>query len=490
MLTAFTGSQIREAERPLLERGLGPELMARAAHGLYRSIAAELRRLRGGLYGARVAAVVGKGNNGGDALFALAELAGRGVRTTAVLTSGVAHPEGLAAFEAAGGRVERSLGEEDLVVDAVLGTGASGDYRAPFPRPEGIVVACDLPSGVDADWGTASQEVWRADVTVTFGALKTGLLAGRGHALAGRVEVVGIGLEEYLPRPDVYVLEAEDARSVLPKPRDDWQKYTRGVLGVVAGSDQYPGAAVLTTAAALATGVGMVRHVAPESVRHAVLAAHPEVVASGSPEGRVQAWAVGPGIGDDAAQQRAFDAGLDSGLPLVIDASGLNRIPGPILDGRAVLTPHAGELARILSRLGLDIERTEVEARPVRWARLAAERLGATVLLKGPATVCAAPDGTVCIQAVAHPYLATAGSGDTLTGIVGALLATTSDARPVHVAAAAAMIHGRAGRIAAESGPFGASQLAAAVRQAVAAFQGGIPGGSPGSWVDPPLADR
>ncbi|WP_138442304.1 NAD(P)H-hydrate dehydratase [Sinomonas susongensis] len=474
MLTAFTGSQIREAERPLLERGLGPELMARAAHGLYRSLVAEVRRLRGALYGGRVTAVVGKGNNGGDALFALAELAGRGVRTTAVLTSGAAHPAGLAAFEAAGGVVERTLGEADVVVDAVLGTGSSGDYRPPFPRPAATVVACDLPSGVDADSGSASQEVWRADVTVTFGALKTGLLAGRGRELAGRVEVVDIGLGEYLPRPDAYVLEAEDVRAVLPEPRDDWQKYTRGVLGVIAGSDEYPGAAVLTTAAALATGVGMVRHIAPESVRRAVLAAHPEVVASGTPEGRVQAWAVGPGIGDDAAQHRAFEVALDSGLPIVVDASGLDRVPGPRFDGRAVLTPHAGELARILSRLGVEVGRPEVEERPVVWARRAAERVGATVLLKGPATVCAAPDGTVCIQAVAHPYLATAGSGDTLTGIVGALLATTSDVRPVHAAAAAAMIHGRAGRIAAESGPFGAGQLAPAVRQAVAAFQGGF----------------
>jgi NAD(P)H-hydrate repair Nnr-like enzyme with NAD(P)H-hydrate dehydratase domain len=111
-----------------------------------------------------------------------------------------------------------------------------------------------------------------------------------------------------------------------------------------------------------------------------------------------------------------------------------------------------------------------VEARPVRWARLAAERLGSTILLKGPATVCAAPDGTVCIQASAHPYLATAGSGDTLTGVLGALLATVPDARPVHVAAAAAMIHGRAGQIAAEGGPFGAGDLAGAVRRAVAHF--------------------
>ncbi|WP_422933856.1 NAD(P)H-hydrate dehydratase [Sinomonas sp. P47F7] len=468
MITALTGTQIREAERPLLERGRGPELMARAAHGLYRVLVAELLRTRGRLYGARAAAVVGKGNNGGDALFALAELAGRGVRTTAVLTSGVAHPGGLAAFTAAGGRVERALPPADVTIDAVLGTGASGDFTPPLPRPDGLVVACDLPSGLDADTGVASAGVWPVDVTVTFGALKTGLLVGRGRALAGRIEVVDIGLRPYFVQPDAFVLEEADVAALLPRPRDDWHKYTRGVLGVVAGSEQYPGAAVLTTAAALATGVGMVRHVGPPHVRRAVLAAHPEVVASGSPEGRVQAWAVGPGIADDAGQQRAFDLAVGSGLPVVIDASGLERIPGPPLAGRAVLTPHAGELAAVLTRLGPTVERADVEARPVAWARLAAERLGATVLLKGPATVCAASDGTVCVQSSGHPYLATAGSGDTLTGVLGALLATAPDARPVHLAAAAAVIHGLAGRAASEAGPFGATELAEAVRRAVA----------------------
>ncbi|MEA5453407.1 NAD(P)H-hydrate dehydratase [Sinomonas sp. JGH33] len=468
MITAFTGSQIRDAERPLLDRGRGPELMSRAAHGLCRVLVSELLRTRGQLRGARAAAVVGKGNNGGDALFALAELASRGVRTTAVLASSSAHPHALAAFLARGGRVEPGLGAADVVVDAVLGTGASRDYRAPFARPDGLVVACDLPSGLDADSGLASADVWRADVTVTFGALKSGLLAGRGRSLAGRVELVDIGLGPYLLQPDAFVLEPADIAGLLPAPRDDWHKYARGVLGVVAGSEQYPGAAVLTAAAALSTGVGMVRHVGPPSVRAGVVAAHPEVVASGTAEGRVQAWAIGPGIADDAGQHRAFDVAVEWGLPTVIDASGLERIPGPRLGGRAVLTPHAGELARMLARAGIEAEREEIEGRPIRWARFAAERLGATILLKGPATVCAAPDGTVCVQASAHPYLATAGSGDTLTGVLGALLATVPDARPVHLAAAAAMIHGLAGRIAAEEGPFGARELAPAVRRAVA----------------------
>ncbi|WP_369045051.1 NAD(P)H-hydrate dehydratase [Sinomonas sp. P10A9] len=497
MVSAYTGTQIRAAETPLLQGGGGPALMARAAHGLALAVVDELKR-RGGVYGGRVAAIVGKGNNGGDALFALAELARRGVRATAVLTGTTAHAEGLAAFTAAGGRITDGLEPADVVIDAVLGTGFTGEFVSPLPSPHATVIACDLPSGVDGDTGLASPGVWRADVTVTFGALKTGLLVGRGRALAGRVEIVDIGLGPYLPEPDVRSLDAADAAALLPVPRDDWHKYSRGVLGLVAGSEDYPGAAVLATAGALATGVGMVRLVAPDAVRALVLAAHPEIVGSAEPRGRVQAWAVGPGIGDDDAQRRALATALGSGLPTVVDASGLEALGdflvaengssretteprlAEVLDRlaeergvageRLVLTPHAGELSRILANYRSNSpDRAAIESEPLRWAREAAERLGVTVLLKGSATVCAAPDGTAFIQAEGHPYLATAGSGDTLTGILGALLATASagGTRPVELAALAACIHGWAGRIAAGGGPYGAEGLAGAVRRAV-----------------------
>lgn len=485
MVSAYTGTQVRSAEKPLLDDGQGPALMARAAHGLALAVVRELIRARGRVYGSRVAAVVGKGNNGGDALYALAELARRGVRTTAVLAGGTAHAEGFAAFLAAGGRVAERPQPADLVIDAVLGTGFSGEFHAPFARPGTTVVACDLPSGVDADTGTAGDAVWPADLTVTFGALKTGLLVGRGRALAGRVEVVDIGLGPSLPDPDVRSLDAAGAAALLPAPRDDWHKYSRGVLGIVAGSVDYPGAAVLATAGALATGVGMVRLVAPDAVRRLVLAAHPEVVGSADPSGRVQAWAVGPGIADDDAQRRALATAVESGLPTVVDASGLEALAGLVAEEgtvegeHIVLTPHAGELATLLatfSRGDNDLEppsREVIEAEPLRWAREAAARLGVTVLLKGPATVCAAPDGAAFVQGEGHPYLATAGSGDTLTGILGALMATATEggARPVELAALAAYIHGRAGRVAAEGGPYGAGELAAAVREVVGRAQ-------------------
>ncbi|WP_077489871.1 bifunctional ADP-dependent NAD(P)H-hydrate dehydratase/NAD(P)H-hydrate epimerase [Sinomonas mesophila] len=478
MIEVFTGAQVRAAERPLLDAGAGPALMARAAHGLAGAVVRELKRTRGRVYGARVAAVVGKGNNGGDALFALAGLARRGVRTTAVLAAGSAHPEGLAAFGRAGGRVTEELEAAEVVVDAVLGTGFSGDYRPVLERPDALVVACDVPSGLDADTGEAGKGVWRADVTVTFGAAKLGLLLGRGRELAGRVEVVDIGLGPHLPEPEARGLGPADAAALLPAPRDGWHKYSRGVLGIVAGSERYPGAAALATAAASAAGVGMVRLVAPDAVRMLVLAECPEIVGSPEPEGRVQGWAVGPGIADDAGQLLALEAALASGLPAVVDASGLEALgEGTALGEHVVLTPHAGELAALLGRLWPDApDRDAVEAEPLRWAREAAARMGVTVLLKGPTTVCAAPDGTAFVQPEGHPYLATAGSGDTLTGLLGALLATagggagTDDGgapRPVELAAAAALVHGTAGRIAAEAGPFGANALAVAVREAV-----------------------
>ncbi|GAB4099263.1 NAD(P)H-hydrate dehydratase [Sinomonas halotolerans] len=482
MRPAYTGSQVRAAEAPLLEEGQGPALMARAARGLELAVARDLKSTRGRVHGTHVAAVVGKGNNGGDALFALAGLARRGVRATAVLAHGAAHPAALEAFGRAGGRLAEpgdSLDHADAVIDAVLGTGFSGVFRAPHPRPDARVIACDVPSGLNADTGAAGPEVWRADVTVTFGALKSGLVVGRGRELAGEVEVVDIGLGPHLPDPDVRSLEPDDAARLLPAPRPDWHKYSRGVLGVVAGSREYPGAAVLTVAGALAAGVGMVRVLAPERVRDLVLAAHPEAVGGA---GRVQAWAVGPGIADDADQHRALQSSLASGLPVVVDASGLGgwaadlEASGAGPDERMVLTPHAGELAALLGSLaggGVAPEREDIEAEPLRWARGAARRCGTTVLLKGAATVCAAPDGTVFVQSQGHPYLATAGSGDTLTGILGALLATASGARPVELAALAAFVHGSAGRIAAEGGPYGAGQLAGAVREAVARLQRG-----------------
>ncbi|MFD5276621.1 NAD(P)H-hydrate epimerase [Pseudarthrobacter sp. NPDC058362] len=504
MISAYTGTQVRTAEEPLLAAGLGGVLMQRAAHGLAAGIINELRTRGRRLYGARVVVLTGKGNNGGDGLFAAALLAGRGMRTTAVLTSDGAHTDALAAFERAGGRVHRlapdtlpklaaEAGRADVVIDAVLGTGARGGLRGRAAdlatallaahRP-GLVVACDLPSGVDADTGEAAGPVLPADLTVTFGAAKAGLLADPGADYAGRVQVVPIGIEKYLPMPSLRRLDPEDLGALLPSPPRRAHKYSRGVLGIVAGSADYPGAAVLACRGALAAGAGMVRYLGPPAVADLVRQSCPEVVCStGSvADNRVQAWLVGSGMGpgDHEQLKRARDA-VASGLPIVADAGALPALPD-ILAPQVVLTPHAGELAALLTRLAADTGREAVEAGTLAAVRRAAGLTEATVLLKGATTLVASPFQDFYSQSDGTPWLATAGSGDVLAGVIGALLAQVGsdvgrfrdagidpDEHWAAIAALGAALHGLAGRSASEArsgGPITAGVIADAIPDA------------------------
>jgi hydroxyethylthiazole kinase-like uncharacterized protein yjeF len=444
MISAYTGTQIREAEKPLLDSGMGAVLMQRAARGMANAAIAELCSRGRRLYGSSVVVLAGKGNNGGDGLFAAAHLARRGMRTTAVLASATAHPDGLAAFRRAGGRVltltdanagqlAALAGRADVVIDALLGTGAQGGLRGASAElvsqlaggARGLVVACDVPSGVDADTGEASGPVLPADITVTFGGAKAGLLADPGADFAGRVLVVPIGIEDSLPWPALRRLEAADLAVLLPRPARRAHKYSRGVLGVVAGSPAYPGAAVLACRGALAAGVGMVRYVGPPEVADLIRHSCPEVVCSTGTvaETHVQAWLVGSGMDgkDEEEMQRVRDA-VDSGLPTVADAGALPVLPD-VLAPQVVLTPHAGELATLLQRLGADLDREAVEASTLAAVRRAAGLTEATVLLKGASTLVASPYQDFYSQSEGTPWLATAGSGDVLAGIIGALLA-------------------------------------------------------------------
>lgn len=504
MISAYTGTQIRAAEEPLLAAGLGGALMQRAAHGLAAGIIGELRARGSRLYGARVVVLTGKGNNGGDGLYAAAFLAARGMRTTAVLTSDGAHTDALAAFERAGGRLHRLTAEAlpgltaeaagaDVVIDAVLGTGARGGLRGSAADlvaalleadRRGFVAACDLPSGVDADTGEAAGPVLPADLTVTFGAAKDGLLADPGADYAGRVQVVPIGIEEHLPAPSLRRLEPFDLGALLPSPARRAHKYSRGVLGVVAGSAAYPGAAVLACRGALAAGAGMVRYLGPPEVADLVRRSCPEVVCSSGPvaENRVQAWLVGSGMGpgDDEQLGRARDA-VASGLPVVADAGALPALPA-ILAPQVVLTPHAGELAALLTRLGADTDRGTVEAGTLAAVRRAAGLTEATVLLKGATTLVASPFQDFYSQSDGTPWLATAGSGDVLAGVIGALLAQVGsdvgrfrnagidpDEHWAAIAALGAALHGLAGRSASDSrsgGPITAGVIADAIPDA------------------------
>jgi hydroxyethylthiazole kinase-like uncharacterized protein yjeF len=314
------------------------------------------------------------------------------------------------------------------------------------------IVAVDLPSGVDADTGEVGGVAIRADVTVTFGTFKPGLLVDPAAGHAGIVELVDIGLEFPATEPVIEVLQQSDVRDLLPEPGRYAHKYSRGVLGLAVGSEQYPGAALLAAGAALRSGVGAVRYQGTVDV----VSAHPEVLQG---DGRVQAWVVGSGLGQGDDARRLLTRVLASDVPVLIDADGLRLLPKGRLERTAptVLTPHSGEAGVLLGR-----EAAEVDAHRLAAVRDLARTYDATVLLKGAYSLIAGPDtDTVRVNTHATPYLATAGSGDVLAALAGGLLA--GGLAPADAAAAAAYLHGAAGLLAARSGPVAAGDLVAAL---------------------------
>jgi hydroxyethylthiazole kinase-like uncharacterized protein yjeF len=442
MRHAHTVEEVRAAEADLMAVLPAGTLMQRAAAGL----AAAVVDLLGRAYGARVLLLVGSGDNGGDALYAGAVLARRGVAVQAVLLRPEqAHPAGLSAFRAAGGRVLEAgaAAWPDVVVDGIVGIGGRPGLRADAVAaltrfPDVPVVAVDVPSGVDVDTGRTDGPHVQADVTVTFGTHKIAHHVDTAALACGAVHVVDIGLD--LPPAGVEALQEQDVAGLLPRPAPQAHKYTRGVVGVRAGSQQYPGAGVLCVAGAGTGLVGMVRY--DGEAADAVRAAHPEVVVGA---GRVQAWVVGSGGGADA--ERALAASLSDRVPVVVDADGLAHVTGP-LGVPALLTPHAGELARMLG-----VERDEVEADQLRFARRAATTYDAVVLLKGRHTLVARPDGRVRATTVGAPWLATAGAGDVLAGLCGALLAAGLD--PYDAGSVGSWLHAAAAVLAGAGGAEG-----------------------------------
>ncbi|MEV6424107.1 NAD(P)H-hydrate dehydratase [Streptomyces sp. NPDC051662] len=476
MRTAYSVETVRSAERALMARLPEGALMGRAAAGLAAACAGLLRDLLGRVYGARVVLLVGSGDNGGDALHAGARLARRGAAVTVVpLAPGRTHEGGLTALLGAGGRVADDpfdvLTAADLVLDGITGIGGHGGLRpdavpvARAARGSGaVVVAVDLPSGVEADSGEVSGEALRADVTVTFGTYKPGLLIDPAREHAGAVRLVDIGLAPHLPSvPALEALQHEDVARLLPVPTGESDKYRRGVVGVVAGSARYPGAAVLAVAGALRGGAGAVRYVGPGA--HAVIARFPEtLVHEGPPSkaGRVQAWAVGPGLGDALGDGSGPEAAvadvLASDVPVLVDADGLRLLDAETVRGRTaptLLTPHAGEAAALLG-----VARPEVEAGRLTAVRELAARYGATVLLKGSTTLVADPDPAVPVRVnpTGTSWLATAGSGDVLSGLSGSLLAAGLPARDA--ASVAAYLHGLSARLASRNAPLAADDVA------------------------------
>jgi len=487
MRDAYQVTAVRAAEQALMELVPDGTLMGRAAAGLASVCAALLHREPGRVYGARVVVLAGSGDNGGDALYAGALLARRGAAVTAIAAGSRVHPGGTGALLQAGGRVSDDTGDAagalaqsiagaDLIVDGLLGIGGRGGLREPFAglaagaeraRQAGAtVVAVDLPSGIDADTGAVEGPAVRADVTVTFGAIKPGLLIDPGAGHAGTVELVDIGLGPYLEtEPAASAPQRDDVRELLPRPGAESDKYRRGVLGLLAGSDRFTGAVLLSAGGAVHGGAGMVRVVTTQVAAVLVRQKWPETVVTVHPDegdwdllgsvGRVQAWVAGPGMGTGPDAVARLTAILRTDLPVLVDADGLTILSQhqDLLPRLAptLITPHAGELARLLGT-----DPASVEARRLEHARRAAGQLGVTVLLKGSTTVIASPDsGPVLVNPTGTPWLATAGSGDVLSGLTGALLA--QGLMPAQAGLAGAYLHGLAGRLAAAGSPDGAN---------------------------------
>ncbi len=435
------------------------------------AVARAARRHLGGTYGRRVVVIAGTGNNGQDGRVAGRLLARRGARVTVVDPSG---------------RPERDAGSErgvlpacDLIIDAAFGTGLSRSYVPPRPAdPATPVLAVDIPSGLLGLTGEVLGEPMAAAATVTFAALKPGLLVGAGPDLTGEVEVVDIGLDASAAR--AWLVTEHDVRAWLPERPRATHKW-RSAVRLVAGSPGMMGASALAGAAALRAGAGYVRRSSPgvdpavpgaadsgpiEMVTTA-LAARDWGAAVLEDIERFGCLAVGPGLGSDASAPGPVAELCRAPVPLVIDGDGLRALgadPATVLHGRArdlppaVLTPHDGEFVRLGGRRGADVDRFAA-------VRELAARTGAIVLHKGSTTLVAHPGGRVAVVTTGDARLATAGTGDVLTGVLAAFLARGVE--PWRAAAAAAWIHGRAARRSPSAGLV-ASDLPALVQEVLA----------------------
>jgi len=487
MIPILTPSASAALDRAAADRGVSVDsLMERAGWAVARAVV----EAAGGAYGRRAVVVCGKGNNGGDGLVAARYLDRWGMGMTAVLLGRPSASAGPAAtnlrrFADAGGRIvehgtdrlRRELDRADVVVDALFGTGFRG---APDGEPleairamascDAAVVAVDIPSGVNGETGAVARDAVVADVTVSFGTLKPGVVLFPGAAHAGEVRVADIGFPPDLIRSDLGLVEPEDAAALLPVRAAEANKRSTGVVLVVAGSRAMTGAGVLTARAAYRAGAGLVTLAVPESALATAKAALTEATFLPLPETEgggvsedawgalaerfdaVHALAVGPGLGRDPATSALVRRLVaESPVPFVLDADGLNAFAGrgDDLARRAsdcVVTPHDGEFARLT---GAAVD--EVREDRIGHARKASSAFGCAVLLKGPRTIVAEPSGRARVNATGGPALATGGTGDVLTGAAAAFVARRLS--PADAAVLAAFVHGVAGELAgAESG--------------------------------------
>lgn len=534
MLEAYPRDVIREAEKSVVKAASVDALMKKAA-GAVCDAAVEFWMRSGQVPGqTTVLGLVGGGDNGGDCLYALAYLADLGFQTQAAILHQEVHQRALKRAEAAGVKIAgpdltqppgvvskqviRWASEARIWIDGLVGTGISGPLRAPLAQVIGglrtfqsrsstpvLVVAIDLPSGISADDGHLDSTPLSAQVTVSMGGFKSASFLPPACHYWGEVQLVDLGLN--LPPAKIFQLQAADVGAFWVRPGRLDHKYTRGVVQVVAGSSSYPLTGVMCVGGASRSGAGMVRFAGPEEATFAVLSDYPETVIK---SGRYQSLLVGPGI-DLADRDRAEEAVFLSGqavasrIPLVLDAGGLDlyqRIrrtaPDGKLDYHAVLTPHAGEAAKLLTELGAGsgrggISRAEVEEAPLRWASKLAELTASTVVLKGAVTVVVSSQGTVFSYLEGTSWAGTAGSGDVLAGVIASVLAGQTakaqiqgrnlSADQVALAAGCGVwVHGKAARLAAGIDGFGsrandANWQSAAPGAPTGDLAGGLAGG-------------
>lgn len=537
LYSAYDSDTVRELERPLLDDGVPLMRMAASAAAHVTMTLLDDEDLA--VEDARVTLLVGAGDNGGDGLYAGAELANEGAHVTAIAVGRSLHKEAFSAFVHAGGRVLAldpaaeipgcatgfSAGEagerlqaaveyaqgSHVIIDAMAGIGVSGALRGiagtiasslgfdgelpdepalPNNEPSSdlpLVVAIDTPSGVGVNDGSLPGPYIPADATVTFGAMKPCAMVPPASYACGRLTLVDFGFDIDDCVPATEMTDGDFVTDSIRLPQLSDGKYSRGVVGLVTGSARYPGAAVLSSTAAARTNTGMVRYLGPQRTQDMVLSSLPEAVIG---KGRVQSWVVGSGVptGDDEAADADIQRETIAALlkhyalpqevdsedgdgakhanaldmpPIVVDAGALDLLPNKV-PAQVVVTPHVGELARMLTRLdenevGVD----KVRAQPLACARKLHELTGATVLLKGAVTMVVGADGEsnerVILSGRAPAWMSTAGSGDVLAGMLGALLAQQDDmlaedpALVPEVVAAGAYMHGLAGAIASQS---------------------------------------
>jgi ADP-dependent NAD(P)H-hydrate dehydratase / NAD(P)H-hydrate epimerase len=470
MTTAlYAPAAVRKMDQRAFARGVAPHaLMERAAGHLARGVLA----VGGRGYGLRVAVLAGKGNNGGGGLAAARRLVREaGAAPTVCLVGGEDAlsddaVEQLQRWRSMGGRLVGTAGQAlegaDVAVDCLLGTGATGEPRQPFAAAietlnawRGPVVACDVPTGVDADTGEVPGVAVRADMTVTLGAHKRGLHVWPARGRCGRIVLGDLGIVDRDDRPDAVVLDHAAVAGMVPPSPPEGDKRDRGVVVVLAGSPGMGGAAVLVARGALATGAGLVTVATSGAVRPQVATSVPEALTAGLPDDdpdaafdilaghleRADAVAVGPGLGlADATVALVRRVVAEATVPVVVDADAVNafRHDGDRLRRRAapllVATPHERELNRLA---GEDLWADRLAVVPDRAAAW-----NTVVVAKGPGSLTAAPDGRVWVNPTGGAALATGGTGDVLTGMTAALVAQRPDPETV---AAAVYLHGLAG---------------------------------------------